>query len=103
MEAPLDHGWTEIYLHVTTRVCLASDRHVPEDVRVDKLSSWQASKLRDLKAWIYEKRRARRPKKVKNALAPTGPKAEAVGKCLQSVSREAPALATQSELFADLS
>lgn len=82
---------------------MASDRHVPEDVRVDKLSPWQASKLRDLKAWIYEKRLARRPKKIKNALAPTGPKAETIGKCLQSVKPEAPALATQSELFADLS
>lgn len=51
-------------------------------------------------AYLYP---ARRPKKIKNALAPTGPKSEAIGKCLQSVRREAPALVTQSELFGDLS
>jgi hypothetical protein len=65
LDAPLDRDWSDIYLYLATRVCAAANKAVPEDVRVEKLSDWQTGMLRDLKGWIYRKRKEHRPKERK--------------------------------------
>ncbi len=56
LEAPMDRDWTEIYLYVSTRVCAATGKEVPEDIRVEELSDYLMQELNRLKAWIYSQR-----------------------------------------------
>ena len=59
LTAPLGHDWTQIYLYIAGKVCkrrLGKDSGVsmPEDIRVEELSSYQMDKLNNLKLWIYD-------------------------------------------------
>jgi len=56
LEAPMGRDWTEIYLYVSTRVCAAAGKEVPEDIRVEMLSDYLMQELNRLKAWIYQQR-----------------------------------------------
>ena len=54
---PMGHDWTQIYLYVAGRV---NDRwskgDMPEDIRVESLTTDQARELKRLKEWLYHKR-----------------------------------------------
>lgn len=63
LESPLDGDWTQVYLYLATKVCRADGREIPPDIEVCKLTDWQERELLGpLKAWIYRKRLASRPK-----------------------------------------
>jgi len=57
LTAPMDHGWSRIYLYVATKTYA---RHkggqVPEDIRVESLDDYQMGELKRLKDWIYRQR-----------------------------------------------
>jgi len=61
LEHPPDHDWAQIYLHIAGKVY---ERHrtkdsgftMPEDIRVEKLTSGQQRDLASLKEFIYRKR-----------------------------------------------
>ena len=54
---PMHGDWVRIYLYVSTKTCVrAMGEDVPEDIKVESLTSYQASKLEHLKRWIYQKR-----------------------------------------------
>ena len=62
---PMDHDWTQIYLHIATKVyekwrTKESGVTMPEDIRVESLNDEQMGDLNRLKAWIYEKRKTAR-------------------------------------------
>ena len=56
LEAPLTHEHTQIYLHCFTKLQDARKRAVPDDLRVDELTSDQERELRSLRSMIFEKR-----------------------------------------------
>ena len=56
LEAPMDHAWTEIYLYISTKVCTAAGKEVPEDIRKETLSDHLMDELNRLKSWIYQRR-----------------------------------------------
>jgi len=58
---PLDHDWAQIYLYITTKVyekqrTPQSGVTMPEDIRVESLTSNQEDDLNRLKRWLYERR-----------------------------------------------
>ena len=57
LTAPMDHGWSRIYLYVATKTYA---RHkggqVPEDIRVETLGDYQMGELKRLKDWLYRQR-----------------------------------------------
>ena len=58
---PLDHDWAQIYLYITTKVyekqrTPQSGVTMPEDIRVESLTSNQDDDLNRLKRWLYERR-----------------------------------------------
>ncbi len=66
---PLSEQWTRIYIYLATKVM---GPKIPDEIRQETLSDYDMAQLRDLKRWIYKKRRqARRDRK-------RGEKAEAV-------------------------
>ena len=72
MEAPMDHDWSQIYLHLATVVIDGQkDKVVPDDIRVDKLDRNQEDDLRRLKRWLFDtklKHRAGRRKEIRQEL-----------------------------------
>jgi hypothetical protein len=61
LTAPMDSDWTQIYLYIANQVysrhrSKESGFEVPEDIRVDSISDYQAGELRRLKDWIYRQR-----------------------------------------------
>ena len=75
---PLDHDWTQIYLHVAT-VCGRRDgKEIPEDVAVEELTDWQSDRLLDLKKWIFRqqwkhfKQQARTPRPLEEVVDEMG-------------------------------
>ena len=54
---PISEQWTRIYLYLGT-VCLGEK--FPDDIRQESLSDYDMEQLRDLKRWIYKKRRQAR-------------------------------------------
>lgn len=56
LEFPIPHEWAEIYLYVSTKVCRAAGKDVPQDIAVEKLDSYSEDELKHLKRWIYRKR-----------------------------------------------
>lgn len=65
-EAPMDYEWTDIYTHVSCKVC---EQWFQEDhweaVRAPKeLSTWLQGQLDDLRRHIYRKRRERLKKQI---------------------------------------
>lgn len=56
LKAPLTHEHTQIYLHCFTKLQDARNREIPNDLRVDELTSDQERELRSLRSMIFEKR-----------------------------------------------
>ncbi|GAI34257.1 unnamed protein product [marine sediment metagenome] len=58
---PMDHDWTQIYLYIAGKTynqwrAKESGAEMPEDIRVESLTSEQMSDLNRLKEWLYRKR-----------------------------------------------
>ena len=57
LTAPMDNDCSQIYLYVSTRTY---SRHkgsrVPDDIRVETISSYQLGELNRLKTWLYHQR-----------------------------------------------
>ena len=68
LEAPMGRDWTQIYLYVSTKVCLSAGKEVPEDIRVEELSDYLMHELDRLKAWIEQLPPAMRDKPFFHAL-----------------------------------
>jgi len=57
LEAPLDHDWAEIYMYLGTRVSRQHQKsEFPADIAKEALTDDQMRQLRELKAWIYDRR-----------------------------------------------
>ena len=61
LTAPLDHDWAQIYLYIAGKVyekqrTPQSGVTMPEDIRVESLTSNQGDDLNRLKRWLYEMR-----------------------------------------------
>lgn len=54
---PLNHDWATIYQYLLTKIFSNLGKEVPDDLKVEKISSFQESLLSDLKHWIYRVRR----------------------------------------------
>lgn len=54
---PLNHDWATIYQYLLTKIFSFLGKEVPDDLKVEKISSFQESLLSDLKHWIYRVRR----------------------------------------------
>ena len=54
---PLNHDWATIYQYLLTKIFSSLGKEVPDDLKVEKISSFQESLLSDLKRWIYRVRR----------------------------------------------
>ncbi len=74
LTAPISSDWAQVYLYVAGKeITQERKTEMPEDIRVEKLTDYQARMLADLKHWIYEARvkvrkeraRERRVKEVK--------------------------------------
>ena len=58
LESSMDRDWADIYLHVAGKeIMAAKGTEVPKDIQVESLTKEQESDLRDLKDWIYRRRR----------------------------------------------
>jgi len=55
---PMGHDWTQIYLYVAGKVHGRWNKggELPEDIRVESLTSDQTGELNRLKEWLYRKR-----------------------------------------------
>jgi len=54
---PMDHDWTQIYLHIAGKTYARWKKtEMPEDIRVESLNDDQMRDLNRLKAWLYHKR-----------------------------------------------
>jgi len=54
---PMGHDWTQIYLYISGRVHERWNKGaMPEDIRVESLTTDQARELNRLKEWLYRKR-----------------------------------------------
>jgi len=57
LTAPMDHDWSQIYLHVAGKTYHRHEgNQVPSDIRVETLSDYQIGELNRLKSWIYHQR-----------------------------------------------
>lgn len=58
-EAPLDYEWTDIYTHVSCKVCeeFFNEDHWDEVKAPRELSPWLVAQLKGLRVHLYEKRR----------------------------------------------
>jgi hypothetical protein len=71
-EAPLDTGWTEIFVHVT---CTVMETFFQEDYwetlkAPRELSDWQTTQLNGLRHHIYDKRRDELKRRLRQPRAP---------------------------------
>ncbi|MBU0778206.1 hypothetical protein KKH23_08385 [Patescibacteria group bacterium] len=56
-EHPMGHDWSQIYLHLATKVMEGEpSKVIPDDIRVDKLDRGQEADLRHLKCWLYDQK-----------------------------------------------
>ena len=54
---PMGHDWTQVYLYVAGRAHSRWNKgDMPEDIKVESLTSDQTRKLNRLKEWLYRKR-----------------------------------------------
>jgi len=54
---PMGHGWTQVYLYVAGRAHGRWNKgDMPEDIRVESLTTDQTRELNRLKEWLYRKR-----------------------------------------------
>ena len=68
LTAPISSDWTKIYLYVTGKAMKQWKKiDMPEDIKVEEISSYQMDKLNDLKRWIYERREKHRKDKARLA------------------------------------
>lgn len=57
LEAPMDSDWTQIYLYIAGKVAArGKNAQIPDDIKVESLTSDQMRDLGELKGWIYEHR-----------------------------------------------
>ena len=57
LTAPMDHDWSQIYLHVAGKTYHRHEgNQVPSDIRVETLSDYQIGELNRLKSWLYYQR-----------------------------------------------
>jgi hypothetical protein len=62
--APMDHDWSQIYLHVSGKTYHHHQANqVPSDIRVETLSDYQIGELNRLKSWLYHQRVGARQKR----------------------------------------
>ena len=74
LTAPMDSGWTQIYLYVAGGEM--KDK-MPEDIKVESLTESQWHDLKHLKAWIYEQRVKHRKEKQRGERREAREEAEA--------------------------
>ena len=69
LTAPMPRGWTQIYLYIAGRVMerKAGKGSLPEDIRVETLTESQQRELKQLKAWIYQRRVKHRKERARTA------------------------------------
>jgi len=54
---PMGHDWTQIYLYVAGKAPSRWNKgNMPEDIRVESLTTDQTRELNRLKEWLYRKR-----------------------------------------------
>ena len=57
LTTPMDHDWSQIYLHIAGKTYARhKGNQVPDDIQVESLSDYQLRDLNRLKAWLYHKR-----------------------------------------------
>lgn len=56
LRVPMNHEYGNIYLFLCNRMMERQGMEIPEDVRVDGLSDWEASLLQGLKSDLWRKR-----------------------------------------------
>ena len=57
LTAPIGHDWSQIYLYISTRTYSRhKESQVPDDIRVEAISSYQLGELNRLKAWLCQQR-----------------------------------------------
>ena len=56
--APMDDGWTKIYLYIAGKTYARANRsgEVSEDIKVESLTDYETEQLNRLKEWLYRKR-----------------------------------------------
>jgi len=57
LTAPMDHDWSQIYLHIAGKTYACHNgNQVPDDIQVESLNDYQLRELNRLKSWLYHKR-----------------------------------------------
>jgi len=57
LTAPMDHDWSQIYLHIAGKTYARHNgNQVPDDIQVESLNDYQLRELNRLKVWLYHKR-----------------------------------------------
>jgi hypothetical protein len=57
LTAPMDHDWSQIYLHIATQTYKRWGKsEMPADIAVDSISDYQMRELKRLKDWLYHQR-----------------------------------------------
>lgn len=56
LTAPMDHDWSQIYLHIVGKTYGRWNKgEMPNDIKVESLDSQQMADLNRLKSWIYDR------------------------------------------------
>ncbi len=54
---PIDSDWIQIYLYIAGKAYARWGKNkLPDDIRVDSLTDYQAGELKRFKSWLYQKR-----------------------------------------------
>ena len=57
LTVPMDHDWSQIYLHIAGKTYARHNgNQVPDDIQVESLNDYQLRELNRLKVWLYHKR-----------------------------------------------
>ncbi len=57
LTAPMDHDWSQIYLHIAGKAYTCHNgNQVHDDIQVESLNDYQLRELNRLKVWLYRKR-----------------------------------------------
>ena len=68
LTAPMDSGWSQIYLYVAGETYTRWQKNkMPDDIRVDSLSNEQMADLNRLKEWLYHRRTTARQEAERTA------------------------------------
>lgn len=86
LESPMHGDWTDIYTHVSCKVCQDwfNEDHWEEVKAPKTLTDWQLSKLNQLRRHLYERRRLllKKDYKTEKSIPPTDSKAQKVKRSL---------------------